>query len=93
MIKPIRSISEPLTPLFERYLNAIVREPRRCVDFLVGLNARLARDVKYLIRLEPGVQTPEETLAKGRDRAATPAGSWSSFCAIWAWPLALSRVI
>ena len=56
---------EPLTPLFERYLSAIAREPRRSVDFLVGLNAQLARDVKYLIRLEPGVQTPEETLAKG----------------------------
>ena len=56
---------EPLTPLFARYLGAIAREPRRCVDFLVSLNEQLARDVKYLIRLEPGVQTPEETLAKG----------------------------
>jgi uncharacterized protein (DUF2126 family)/transglutaminase-like putative cysteine protease len=56
---------ERLTPLFERYLGAIAREPRRCVDFLVGLNARLARDIKYLIRLEPGVQTPEETLVNG----------------------------
>ena len=56
---------ESLTPRFERYLGAIAREPRRCVDFLVNLNAQLARDVKYLIRLEPGVQTPEETLAKG----------------------------
>jgi uncharacterized protein (DUF2126 family)/transglutaminase-like putative cysteine protease len=56
---------EALTPLFERYLGAIRREPRRCVDFLVSLNAQLARDVKYLIRLESGVQTPEETLAKG----------------------------
>jgi uncharacterized protein (DUF2126 family) len=56
---------EPLTPLFERYLGAIPREPRRCQDFLVNLNAQLSRDVKYLIRLEPGVQTPEETLAKG----------------------------
>ena len=55
---------EPLTPFFERYLGAIQRERRRCVDFLVNLNAQLARDVKYLIRLEPGVQTPEETLAK-----------------------------
>ena len=35
------------------------------MDFLVDLNAQLARDIKYLIRLEPGVQTPEETLAKG----------------------------
>ena len=56
---------EPLTPLFENYLGAVAREPRRCVDFLVGLNEQLARDIKYLIRLEPGVQTPEETLTKG----------------------------
>ena len=56
---------QPLTPLLENYLGAISREEKRSVNFLVALNGRLARDVKYLIRLEPGVQTPEETLAKG----------------------------
>jgi transglutaminase-like putative cysteine protease len=34
------------------------------MDFLVALNQRLWRDIKYLIRLEPGVQTPEQTLAE-----------------------------
>ena len=32
---------------------------------LVELNQRLQRDIRYLIRLEPGVQTPEETLTLG----------------------------
>src|SRR5262245_13609735 len=55
---------EPLTPLFERYLAAISRQKMRSVPFLVDLNRKLAGDVEYLIRMEPGVQTPEETLAK-----------------------------
>ena len=43
------------------------REPggRRIVDFLVELNQRVARSVAYTVRMEPGVQTPDETLEKG----------------------------
>ena len=33
-------------------------------DFIVAVNQRLWKDIKYTIRLEPGVQTPEETLVK-----------------------------
>ena len=54
----------PATPRFQAYLDAIKRDPRRTVDFLVELNARLSRDIRYLIRLEPGVQSPEETLTR-----------------------------
>ena len=51
-------------PLFDKYLAGISREPLRSVDFLVALNAQLQRDISYTIRMEPGVQTPEETLTK-----------------------------
>jgi uncharacterized protein (DUF2126 family)/transglutaminase-like putative cysteine protease len=53
----------PATPRFQRYLESIPRAPCPSVDFLVALNGRLAQDVRYLIRMAPGVQTPEETLA------------------------------
>jgi uncharacterized protein (DUF2126 family)/transglutaminase-like putative cysteine protease len=43
-----------------------VKPGMNTTTFLVGLNQRLAREVKYLVRMEPGIQTPEETL----DRAA-----------------------
>jgi uncharacterized protein (DUF2126 family)/transglutaminase-like putative cysteine protease len=33
------------------------------VNFLVDLNARLQREINYLVRMDPGVQTPEQTLA------------------------------
>jgi uncharacterized protein (DUF2126 family)/transglutaminase-like putative cysteine protease len=32
------------------------------INFLVDLNARIMREVSYLVRMDPGVQTPEETL-------------------------------
>jgi uncharacterized protein (DUF2126 family) len=52
------------TPLFARYLAGIPREKTRTIDFLVALNQRIAHDVRYLIRMEPGVQTPEQTLER-----------------------------
>jgi len=54
----------PVTPLLARYLESIPRETTATVDFLVALNMRLAKDIGYLIRMEPGVQTPETTLQK-----------------------------
>ena len=55
---------DPLTPHFRVLLDSVSREKTRSIDFLVGLNQRLQREIGYLIRMEPGVQTPEETLAK-----------------------------
>ncbi|MBA3939163.1 MAG: transglutaminase family protein, partial [Planctomycetes bacterium] len=54
----------PLTPEFEKYFATIPRVKRNSVDFVVDINRDLGKHIGYLIRLEPGVQSPEETLAK-----------------------------
>ena len=52
-------------PLFAAYLASIPREASNTVNFLVELNAQLQKKIRYIIRMEPGVQTPEETLGAG----------------------------
>jgi len=56
---------EPVTPLVQACLDKIDRSKRRSVLFLVDLNQLVHHAVAYTIRMEPGVQTPEETLALG----------------------------
>ena len=55
---------EPAGPRLQAFLNGIDRSPKRTVDFVVDLNSRLSREIKYLIRMEPGVQSPEETFER-----------------------------
>jgi uncharacterized protein (DUF2126 family)/transglutaminase-like putative cysteine protease len=55
-------VTEAGGPLFAKYLAGVERKPTPSVDFLVALNQRLSDDIRYLIRMEPGVQAPEETL-------------------------------
>src|SRR3954468_20236146 len=52
-------------PAFNRYLAAIPRKSEQTTNFVFDLNAQIARDLGYTIRMEPGIQTPEETLCKG----------------------------
>ncbi|MBR7889775.1 transglutaminase family protein [Marinomonas sp. A79] len=49
-------------PLLDKWLSTVDRKSTPINDFLVAINSRLAADIGYGIRLEPGVQTCEETL-------------------------------
>lgn len=51
--------------LFAKFLDTIPHEAPNTVNFLVDLNRELQKHVRYIIRMEPGVQTPEETLSSG----------------------------
>jgi len=51
-------------PLLRNRLKKVDITPRRVVDFLVDINQSLQHDLSYTIRLEPGVQTCEESLSK-----------------------------
>jgi uncharacterized protein (DUF2126 family)/transglutaminase-like putative cysteine protease len=55
--------AEPAGPRLSAFLASIPRNPTNTVEFLVELNQRLHREVRYLVRMEAGVQMPEDTLA------------------------------
>ncbi|MGD9209839.1 MAG: transglutaminase family protein, partial [Desulfobacteraceae bacterium] len=55
---------EPAGEKLAAYLTKIDRTPRRTIDFLVDLNHQLNQSIQYLIRMEPNVQTCEQTLTK-----------------------------
>jgi transglutaminase-like putative cysteine protease len=57
-------LADPAGPLLQAYLASVERKAQPTVQFLVNLNQRLEQDIDYLIRMEPGVQTPEQTLHK-----------------------------
>ena len=84
--------TEPPGPLLSDWLAAFrldaLRQPLAIVDFLVAVNQRLQRDIAYIVRLEPGIQSlrgdarprsgivPRLRLAAGADPAASrPRGA------------------
>jgi uncharacterized protein (DUF2126 family) len=55
-------VTEAPTPALAKFVASIDRKEQRTIDFLVAINQRVQGDIGYTIRMEPGVQTPEETL-------------------------------
>src|SRR5271156_2667271 len=60
-LEPYRSV-EPAGPLLRAFLEDISVEKRGTIGFLVNLNRRVRDEIGYITRLDPGVQTCEETL-------------------------------
>jgi len=49
-------------PLLLDWLTKVDRRKTPTIDFLVDLNSRLMSELSYLVRMDPGVQTCEDTL-------------------------------
>ena len=54
-------------PAFDRWMSGVRHrdDGTGIADFLVDINRRLYGDVEYSIRMEPGVQSPAQTLGRG----------------------------
>jgi transglutaminase-like putative cysteine protease len=60
-LAPYLEITEQSTDLM-RWVETIDRSRRGIIDFLVMLNEKVFQNIGYTIRMQPGVQTSEETL-------------------------------
>src|SRR5271165_1941783 len=60
-LRPFRE-TEPAGPMLSAVLARVPRESTRTMDFLVGLNRLVQNEIGYVIRMQPGVQTCEQTL-------------------------------
>jgi len=60
-LKPYLEL-EPLGPRLRSFLHQIPRSKRKTIDFLVDLNGLVHNEIAYVVRMEPGVQSVEESL-------------------------------
>ena len=64
-LAPFRKAA-PVGPLLKALLAEVPREKQRTVDFLVQINQMVQSRISYIVRMEPGVWTPEQTLTECR---------------------------
>jgi uncharacterized protein (DUF2126 family)/transglutaminase-like putative cysteine protease len=65
---------EPAGPLLQKFLAGVDRTPMNTVNFVTALNARIQREIGYIVRLETGVYEPDETL--GNAQGSCRDSSW-----------------
>ena len=64
-LAPFRKLEKP-GPLLQALIDGVPREEIRNVDKLVELNRLINSRVAYIVRMEPGVWSPEKTLTEGK---------------------------
>ena len=64
-LAPFRRLA-PAGPGLDAFVASLPRERQATVDMLVAVNRAVHQRVAYVVRMEPGVFTPEETLSGGK---------------------------
>ncbi len=59
-------VTEPQTPLLAELIAQRPKQAGQTVQFLIDVNRVISERVRYLVRMEAGVQTPEHTLESGQ---------------------------
>lgn len=57
-------VLEPAGELLTQFMETIDKDHERTIDFLVYINQKLESLIEYVVRMEPGVQSCEQTLEK-----------------------------
>lgn len=60
-LSPYIEVTEP-SAIVGRWADKFRKESTETVDFLVALNQSMKSEIEYIVRLEPGIQSCEETL-------------------------------